>query len=154
LDWVTAPSVIETEIRMLWQEQELEDTLKDLPGYLPFHVSPDTQEWIDSMQEVRETDGRVVGLPKAKKVAERVIRPGRIERAREWRDTSPPALMVAHSAPSPEPGCHCEACERWWKEDARREEEEIIKKRKELFGTDMRPKETIVKPRKMPEIGE
>lgn len=66
--WELAPSVVEQEVMVLWQEEDMPAELKAAPGYVPFTVSPETQAWIDSMLEVREViqgeEHHVAGRPR------------------------------------------------------------------------------------------
>lgn len=74
MEWVQAPGVVASELALYWQDQDLADQLKDVPGYEPFTLSHEVQMWVDSMQEVREKDGKVYGLPKPPEAFEHVIR--------------------------------------------------------------------------------
>src|SRR5947209_12783703 len=62
--WVKAPSVVEAEIRAVWQEDELPDEITQAPGHHPFTLGLDAQEWVDSMAEVVDGGNGVYGRPK------------------------------------------------------------------------------------------
>lgn len=64
LGWVKAPPVVEAEIRAVWQEDELPDEITQAPGFRPFTLGLDSQEWVDSMAEVVDGGNGVYGRPK------------------------------------------------------------------------------------------
>src|SRR5947209_14622097 len=61
--WVKAPPVVEAEIRAVWQEDELPDEITKAPGYHPFTLGIEAQEWVDSMTEVVDGGKGVYGRP-------------------------------------------------------------------------------------------
>jgi hypothetical protein len=62
--WVKAPSMVEVEIRAVWQEDELPEEITQAPGHHPFTLGLDAQEWVDSMAEVVDGGNGVYGRPK------------------------------------------------------------------------------------------
>jgi hypothetical protein len=62
--WVKAPSLVEVEIRAVWQEDELPEEITQAPGHHPFTLSLEAQEWVDSMAEVVDGGNGVYGRPK------------------------------------------------------------------------------------------
>jgi hypothetical protein len=64
--WVKAPPDVELEIRGVWQEDAMPAELKDDPGYVPFMLSGEAQDWVDSMEDGQIMDGgtAVYGHPK------------------------------------------------------------------------------------------
>lgn len=64
MDWVKAPPLIELEIRGVWLEDEMPDEIKNAPGRVPFTLSAESQEWVDSMLEVKDAGKYIVGLPR------------------------------------------------------------------------------------------
>src|SRR5437660_591575 len=90
LGWVKAPPVVEAEIRAVWQEDELPDEITKAPGFRPFTLGLDSQEWVDSMAEVVDGGNGVYGRPKP------VVAPQHRELT-----TPPPPLAPAPRAPSP-----------------------------------------------------
>lgn len=62
--WVKAPPTIELEIRGVWQEDELPDEIKLAPGHATFTLGTESQEWVDSMEEIVDGGDAVYGRPK------------------------------------------------------------------------------------------
>ncbi|HEX6508146.1 MAG TPA: hypothetical protein VF221_10985 [Chloroflexota bacterium] len=62
--WEKAPPIVETEIRTVWQEDELPDEITKAPGFRPFTLGLEAQEWVDSMSEVVDGGNGVYGRPK------------------------------------------------------------------------------------------
>lgn len=62
--WAKAPPIVEAEIRAVWQEDELPDEITQAPGFRPFTLGLDSQEWVDSMAEVVDGGNGVYGRPK------------------------------------------------------------------------------------------
>src|SRR5947209_2073536 len=62
--WVKAPSLVEVEIRAVWQEDELPEEITRAPGHHPFTLGLEAQEWVDSMAEVVDGGNGVYGRPK------------------------------------------------------------------------------------------
>lgn len=61
--WAKAPPVVEAEIRAVWQEDELPDEITKAPGFRPFTLGLDAQEWVDSMAEIVDGGKAVYGRP-------------------------------------------------------------------------------------------
>ncbi len=64
MDWVKAPPLVELEIRGVWLEDEMPDEIKNAPDRVPFTLSPESQEWVDSMLEVKDAGKYILGLPR------------------------------------------------------------------------------------------
>lgn len=62
--WVQAPPGVELEIRAVWQEDEMPAEVTSAPGYQPFTLGPDSQDWVDGMAEVVDGGNAVYGRPK------------------------------------------------------------------------------------------
>jgi hypothetical protein len=62
--WVKAPPIVESEIRAVWQEDEMPQEVTSSPGYLPFTLGQDSQAWVDSMSEVVDGGNAVYGRPR------------------------------------------------------------------------------------------
>lgn len=63
--WAKAPPVVEAEIRTVWQEDEMPAEITKAPGYRPFTLGTEAQEWVDSMAEVVDGGKAVYGRPKS-----------------------------------------------------------------------------------------
>lgn len=66
--WVPAPDDVKEEIHCVWQEDEMPDEVKNAPGYLPFTLSPGSEQWLAGMAEIRELQGSegsvIIGRPR------------------------------------------------------------------------------------------
>src|SRR5436309_1730541 len=87
--WVKAPSVIGSEIRAVWQEDEMPQEITGSPGYVPFTLGSDSQAWVDSMAEVVDGGDAVFGRPRP------AVPPVRRQLA---TPTPPPPAPAAHPA--------------------------------------------------------
>jgi hypothetical protein len=138
--WVEAPEVVRNELELLWQEDEMPEELKQDPSYRPFTLSPDVQEWVDSMSEVRELSGKqpkVIGRPRPVEVREhRIVA------------TPPPAPQSAPTPRTRTPSPHAPPSPPQDRPDYTRAEVEAIYQRVE------EPPPKPVPPRPMPEIQE
>src|ERR1700688_1856405 len=88
--WAKAPPIVEAEIRAVWQEDELPDEITKAPGFRPFTLGLDSQEWVDSMAEVVDGGNGVYGRPKT-------VIP---TQHRELATPPPPSLAPAPQPPS------------------------------------------------------
>jgi hypothetical protein len=101
---VQAPSGVEIEIRTVWQEDELPDEVTKAPGFVPFTLGPETQAWVDSMQEVVDGGTAVYGRPRqAAPTAHRPLTPTPLPSAPPAQGPTPgPSAPppIARSAPA------------------------------------------------------
>lgn len=52
--WVQAPDSVKEEILLVWQEDEMPEEVKNAPGYVPFTLSPVSEDWLSGMAEIKE----------------------------------------------------------------------------------------------------
>lgn len=66
--WVQAPDAVKEEIFLVWQEDEMPEEVKNIPGYVPFTLSPGAEEWLAGMAEIKELEGSqrsvIIGRPR------------------------------------------------------------------------------------------
>jgi hypothetical protein len=62
--WVQAPPLIELEIRGVWQEDELPDEITQSPAHHAFTLGSESQDWVDSMEEIVDGGDAVYGRSK------------------------------------------------------------------------------------------
>jgi hypothetical protein len=87
--WVQAPPLVELEIRGVWQEDELPDEIAQSPGHRAFTLGSESQDWVDSMEEIVDGGDAVYGRPKT-------VSP----RAHPSLATLPPPASQASPAPA------------------------------------------------------
>jgi hypothetical protein len=99
--WIKAPPVVEVDIRGVWQEDEMPEEITGAPGYRPFTLSLEAQEWVDSMEEIVDGGDAVYGRPKP---AQAVVHPSLSTPSSAPAPAA--ARVVPSSPPTPAPAPH------------------------------------------------